>query len=151
MDGNLQANTDSNNAKLVSEMEIEATVENYPLVEEFMEENLEKAECPMKAQMEINIAVEEIFVNIAHYAYTPDKGNATVRVEVLEDPVIVKITFIDQGRPYDPLAKEDPDITLSARDRQIGGLGIFLTKSIMDNIVYTYRDGQNILELKKNL
>ncbi len=74
-----------------------------------------------------------------------------MRVEVSEDPVTVTITFIDHGVPYDPLAKQDPDLTLSADDRQIGGLGIFMTKKIMDDVAYEYKDGQNILTLKKQL
>ena len=105
----------------------------------------------MKAQMQISVAVEEIFVNIANYAYKPDKGKAIVRVEVTDKPVAVAITFVDHGVPYDPLAKVDPDVTLAAHEREIGGLGIFMTKKIMDDVAYEYRDGQNILTLKKNL
>ena len=101
--------------------------------------------------MQIGVAVEEIFVNIANYAYHPDKGTATVRVEVSGAPVCVTITFVDHGVPYDPLAKDDPDVTLSADAREIGGLGIFMTKRIMDDVAYEYKDGQNILTLKKNL
>ena len=101
--------------------------------------------------MQIALAVEEIFVNIAHYAYAPDKGKATVRVEVSEAPVRVTITFIDSGVPYDPLAKEDPDVNLKAEERKIGGLGIYLTKQVMDDVVYEYKDNQNILTLKKDL
>ena len=134
-----------------NELEIEATVENLPEVQTFIEEHLERADCPMKAQMQISVAVEEIFVNIANYAYAPETGRATVRVEVSEDPVVVAITFMDHGMPYDPLAREDPDVTAPANERQIGGLGIFMTKQIMDDVVYEYRDGQNILTLKKNL
>ena len=134
-----------------NELEIEAAEENLGLVQEFVDEHLEAAECSMKSQMQISVAVEEIFVNIARYAYAPDKGNATVRVEVSEAPVAVTITFVDHGQPYDPLAKEDPDVTLPADERRIGGLGIFITKKTMDDVVYEYKDGQNILKLKKNL
>ena len=133
------------------ELEIEAVTENLPEVQSFVDRQLEKVDCPPKAQMQIDIAVEEIFVNIANYAYNPNKGKATVRVEVSEEPIAVSITFIDMGIPYDPLAKEDPDVTLSAVDRQIGGLGIFMTKKTMDDVIYEYKDGQNILTLKKNL
>ena len=133
-----------------NELEIEAAEENLSEVLAFVEEHLAE-DCPPKALMQINVAVEEIFVNIAKYAYAPDKGNATVRVEVSEEPVSVTITFIDKGVPYDPLAKEDPDVTLSAEERKIGGLGIFMTKQLMDDGVYEYRDGKNILRLKKNL
>ena len=105
----------------------------------------------MKAQTQIDIAIDELFSNIAHYAYNPEIGQATVRVEVIEDPLAVTITFIDNGVPYDPLAKSDPDTTLSAEEREIGGLGIYMVKKSMDDITYEYRDGQNILAIKKNL
>jgi anti-sigma regulatory factor (Ser/Thr protein kinase) len=78
-------------------------------------------------------------------------GEATVRVEVIEDPLAVVITFIDKGVPYDPLAKADPDITLSAEERDIGGLGVYMVKKSMDDIIYEYKDGQNILKIKKYL
>lgn len=132
------------------ELEIEAVTDNLNAVQSFIDEKLEAADCPMKAQMQIGVAVEEIFVNIAHYAYNPDVGNAIVRVEVSDEPS-VSITFIDHGVQYDPLAREDPDITLSAEDRDIGGLGIFITKKTMDDVTYEYKNGKNILKLKKKL
>ena len=132
-------------------LEIAAAVDNLQEVIDFVTQHLEAVDCPMKAQMQIELAVEEIFVNIALYAYAPDKGPATVRVEVTEEPVTVMITFIDQGMPYDPLAKEDPDVTLSAEERRIGGLGIFMVKNSMDEVTYEYQDGSNILRLKKDL
>ena len=134
-----------------NELDIEATVENLDEVMAFVDERLEAVGCPMKAQMQIDLAVEEIFINISKYAYHPDKGRATVRVNVSDDPVQVKITFIDHGRPYDPLAKDDPDVTLSADDRPIGGLGIFMVKQTMDDVTYEYKDGSNILTLTKSL
>ena len=133
------------------ELELDALVENLTQVTAFVNNHLEAIDCPMKAQMQIELAVEEIFVNIANYAYAPEKGRATVRVEVMDDSVTVTITFIDRGVPYDPLAKEDPDVTLSAQERKIGGLGIFMTKKAMDDVSYEYKDGQNILTLIKNL
>ncbi len=134
-----------------NELELEAVTENLDEAQAFVDEHLEKADCPMKAKMQIGVAVEEIFVNIANYAYRPEKGKAKVRVEVSGDPVCVTITFVDHGVPYDPLAKEDPDVTLSADEREIGGLGIFMTKSLMDDVTYEYKDGQNILTLKKEI
>ena len=104
----------------------------------------------MKAQMQIDIAVEEIFVNIASYAYESGDGKAVISVSTTDDNA-VHITFTDMGIPYDPLAKEDPDITLSASERQIGGLGIFMTKKIMDEVKYEHRDGCNILKLVKKI
>lgn len=134
----------------MKEMTIAATVENIAAVTDFVNEQLEALDCPMKAQMQIDIAIDELFGNIAHYAYNPDVGNATVRVEVTEEPLAVIITFIDGGVPYDPLKATDPDITLSADQRQIGGLGIYMVKKSMDEITYEYKDGKNILSIKKS-
>jgi anti-sigma regulatory factor (Ser/Thr protein kinase) len=105
----------------------------------------------MKAQMQIDIAIDELFGNIAHYAYNPEIGQTTVRVEAIEDPLSVIITFIDNGVPYDPLAKTDPDTTLSAEERDIGGLGIYMVKKSMDEITNDYKDDQNILKIKKRI
>ena len=135
----------------MKELTIAATVENIETVTAFVDEQLEALDCPMKAQMQIDIAIDELFGNIAHYAYNPDVGEATVRVEVIEDPLSVVITFIDGGVPYDPLAAADPDTTLSAEERTIGGLGIFMVKKSMDDISYEYRNGQNILTIRKKL
>jgi anti-sigma regulatory factor (Ser/Thr protein kinase) len=135
----------------VKELTVEAKIENIEAVTDFVNEQLEALDCPMKAQMQIDIAIDELFGNIAHYAYNPEIGKATVRVEVIEDPLAVTITFIDNGVPYDPLAKADPDTTLSAEEREIGGLGIYMVKKSMDDITYEYKDGQNILAIKKNL
>ena len=135
----------------MKELTIAATVENIETVTDFVNEQLEALDCPMKAQMQIDIAIDELFGNIAHYAYNPEIGQATVRVEVVEDPLSVVITFIDNGVPYDPLAKADPDTTLSAEERDIGGLGIYMVKKSMDDIAYEYKDGHNILKIKKNL
>ena len=135
----------------MKELTIAATVENIEVVTDFVNEQLEALDCPIKVQMQIDIAIDELFSNIAHYAYNPEVGDATVRVEVTEDPLAVVITFIDKGVPYDPLAKADPDTTLSAEERKIGGLGIYMVKKSMDDVTYEYKDGQNILAIKKNL
>ena len=133
------------------ELDIEADTKNLPKVLGFVEKHLSDIKCPMKARMQIMVAAEEIFVNIANYAYAPGKGRALVRVEVSEEPITVTITFIDKGTQYDPLKKRDPDVTLPATEREIGGLGIFLVKKTMDDVAYEYKDGQNILRLKKSL
>ena len=135
----------------MKEITIAATVENIDVVTDFVNEQLESCDCPIKAQMQIDIAIDELFSNIAHYAYNPETGDATVRVEVVEDPMAVVITFIDKGIPYDPLKKADPNTALSAEEREIGGLGIFMVKKSMDDITYEYKDGQNILKIKKNI
>ncbi len=135
----------------MKEITLTATLENIEAVTKFVDEQLEELDCPMKAQMQIDIAIDELFSNIARYAYAPNVGEATVRVESSDDPLTVIITFIDKGVPYNPLEKEDPDTTLSADDRQIGGLGIYMVKKSMDSMEYEYRNGQNILSIKKIL
>lgn len=135
----------------MKELTIDATIDNVAAVTAFVDEQLEQLDCPMKTQLQVDVAIDELFGNIAHYAYNPEVGAATVRVEVIEDPLSVVITFIDNGVPYDPLAKADPDITLSAEEREIGGLGIYMVKKSMDEISYEYKNGQNILCIKKHI
>ena len=135
----------------MKELTIAATVENIETVTAFVNEQLEALDCPMKAQMQIDIAIDELFGNIAHYAYNPEVGDATVRVEVVEEPLSVVITFIDRGVPYDPLSNATPNTGLSAEERDIGGLGIYIVKKRMDEITYTYEDGKNILKIRKNI
>ena len=135
----------------MAELRIEATLDNLDQVIGFVDEQLETVGCPMKTEIQLNVAVEEIFVNIAHYAYTPDVGEALIQFEVAENPRAVIVTFTDNGIPFDPLAKPDPDVTLSAEERQIGGLGIYMVKKSMDEVTYFYRDQQNVLKLKKYL
>lgn len=134
-----------------NEITVRARVENLPTVLQFVTDRLQEEDWPIKAQMQIEVAIEEIFVNIASYAYPPGEGVAQVRVDISEDPPEAVITFTDRGVPYDPLRKEDPDVTLSAEKRKIGGLGIFMAKRSMDDMQYEYKDGCNILTLKKSL
>ena len=135
----------------MAEITIPARVENLDTVTAFVDAELEKLDCPMKTQIQIDVAVEELYVNIAHYAYAPGEGDATIEVETDPASRTVSITFRDRGVPYDPLAKPDPDVTLSADERQIGGLGIFMVKKSMDDMRYTYEDGQNMLTIVKKL
>ena len=135
----------------MKEMTLPAVVEHIAQVTDFVNAQLEEIGCPMKAQVQIDIAIDELFGNIAQYAYNPETGPATVRVEVSDAPISVTITFMDHGVPYDPLQKEDPDITLSAEERGSGGLGIFMVKKTMDEITYEYKDGQNILRIRKDI
>ncbi len=133
------------------EITLDATVENLDAALAFIDERLEKLDCSMPAQMQIDVAAEELFVNVAHYAYAPNTGSITVRFKAADDPKRAIITFIDGGVPYDPLAKPDPDVTLSAEDRPIGGLGIFMVKKSMDKVYYEYKDGKNVMTIEKNL
>ena len=133
------------------EIETEAAVENLDEVLSFVTSYLEDKACSVRDLNRISLAVEEVFVNIANYAYSPEVGRAMVRIEVSYEPVTVSITFIDNGKPYDPFARPDPDVTLSASERKIGGLGVFIVKKTMDDVSYEYKDGCNILRLIKKL
>ena len=135
----------------MKEITVPAIREKVELVTDFINAELEKLGCPMKMQMQIDVALDEIFGNIVHYAYRRGEGSASVRFEFDTDQNAVVLTFTDNGMPYNPLEKEDPDITLSAEEREVGGLGIFLVKKIMDDMSYEYKDGKNILQLKKYL
>ena len=133
----------------MKELMIEARTDNLDQVLAFVDQVLEEAGCSMKQLMQIDLAVEEIFVNIANYAYAPGTGSALVRVDAGGDPAGAVITFEDSGVPYDPLKKADPDVTLAIEEREVGGLGIFMAKKVMDEMAYEYRDGKNILSMKK--
>ena len=134
-----------------AELTVEATVESIAPVTDFVNDRLDALGCSPRARTQIDIAIDELLGNIALYAYNPETGPATVRVEVEDEPLSVVITFIDNGVPYDPLAADDPDIHLSIEDRPIGGLGVFLVKQTMDEVTYEYVDGKNILRIKKAL
>ncbi|MBP5179229.1 MAG: ATP-binding protein [Lachnospiraceae bacterium] len=135
----------------MKELKLTATVESLDEVLAFIDSELESVDCPMKVQMQLDVAVEELYVNIAHYAYAPGTGEATVSIDITQDPLNVTITFKDSGIPFDPTAKADPDVTLSAQERQIGGLGIYMAKKGTDEMKYEYKDGQNILSISKKL
>ena len=104
---------------------------------------------PMKEQMQIQLAAEEIYINVANYAYAPGVGPVIIRIGYDMDRHAVKMAFVDQGMPYDPLAKEDPDTTLTAEEREVGGLGIFLVKKTMDNVHYVRSNHANVLTFEK--
>lgn len=126
-----------------------AVDENISKITEFVEQKMEAADVPKKVQLQINIAIDELFSNIAHYAYSSDIGNVTVDVHIDRSSRKVELTFHDCGVPYDPLAKEDPDVTGTAEEREIGGVGIYIVKQSMDDMFYEYRNGQNILRIQK--
>ena len=135
----------------MKELTVEAKVENIDAVTDFVNATLEEYSCSIKAQTQIDIAIDELFGNIARYAYHPEVGQATVQVEMEENMPVVTVTFRDQGMPYNPLNSQDPDVTLSAEEREIGGLGIYLVKKSMDEVLYEYQDGQNILRVRKKI
>ena len=126
----------------------DAVTENLDQVLAFLDSQLESWNCPLRVQMQLDVAVEELFVNIASYAYGEKTGTAEITMELLPDQII-QITFRDSGIPYNPLEKPDPDVTMPAEERQIGGLGIYIVKKSMDEVLYRYEDGQNVLTIRK--
>lgn len=113
----------------------------------FVEQELDKIGCPMKAVMQITVCVEEMFVNVASYAYGGSEGEIQLTID--DEQGAVSITLTDHGIAFDPLAKEDPDITLSAEERGIGGLGIFMVKKSMDEVHYERKGDANIFTMVK--
>lgn len=128
-----------------------AEVEALTDVLSFVEEMLESVECPMKVQTAICVAIEEVFVNVANYAYGDEKGEVELAIDFDENDCKVTFRMADRGMAFDPLKRPDPDITLSAEDREIGGLGIFITKKTMDTVTYAYENSENILTMVKKL
>lgn len=134
------------------EIVVDATLDNLAMVQTFIETELERVECSLKLLLQISLAVEEIYVNIVHYAYPEGAvGSAVVTCAIDENEERIQICFTDSGVPYNPLMKEDVDITLTAQERQVGGLGIFMVKKSMDGLSYIYKDGKNILTIEKAL
>ena len=128
-----------------------AKTEALPDVLGFVEETLEGYGCPMKIQMAVSVAIEEAFVNIAHYAYPENAGDMNLGIGFDAQRRTLTFRMTDQGIPFDPLKKPDPDITLSAEEREIGGLGIFIAKKTMDSLSYSYENGENILTMIKKI
>ena len=117
----------------------------------FVEQMLDSFECPIKIQVALCVAIEEVFVNVAHYAYGEGEGNMSLGIDFDEERRAITFRMTDKGVPFDPLKKPDPDITLSADEREIGGLGIFITKKTMDSLTYTYENNENILTMIKKI
>ena len=115
----------------------------------FVEEELDGLGCSNKTVMQVTVCVEEMFVNVAHYAYGGKQGYVEIRISC--DAGILSITLIDEGVAFDPLAKEDPDITLSAEERSIGGLGIFMVKETIDEVQYQRKDNKNFFTMRKKI
>jgi len=135
----------------MKELTIAAKVENIPAVTDFVNEQLEAVECPAKTLAQICIVIDELMSNIANYAYAPGSGELSLRVDTKDNPRRVQLDFIDSGLAYDPLSNRDPDTGLPAEEREIGGLGIFMVKKMVDEIRYSRENGQNILTVTKIL
>ena len=130
---------------------VPANDEDPAPVVEFVQEELSQHDCPPRALYQIEVAIEEIFVNIVSYAGLSEADGVEVRCEVLDDPLRVVVQFLDGGVPFDPLAGEDPDTSAEALMEREGGLGIFMVKQMMDDVSYAYEDGKNTLTILKHL
>lgn len=133
----------------MSKLRIAAKAENMEEVMAFVDGELEAHNCSTKARTQLDVAVDELFSNIAHYAYGEETGEAVIRMEFPDG--YAEITFLDHGIPYNPLERPNPDVTLPADKRQIGGLGVYIVKKSMDSVSYRYENGENILTIRKKL
>lgn len=133
----------------MKELHVESSIDDLSRVMDFINSELDALSCPERTRAQIKLAIDEIFGNICFYAYDSGSGPVTIGFSGESDPPAVTISFRDSGMPYDPLEADEPDVTLSGEDRPIGGLGIFLVMSSMDDVRYEYSDGHNILTMKK--
>ena len=127
-------------------LSVKPAMETVPQVAAFVEEHLEKFEVPMRLSTKLMVAVDEIYSNIVRYS-----GASEAQVRIMKETDTLRLVFSDNGKPYNPLDAKEPDVTASAEDRAIGGLGIFITKNTMDSVTYAYKNGENILTMIKTL
>ncbi len=133
------------------ELRVEADRKYMQTVQDFVNEDLENnPACSRKDVLEIHMVVDEIFGNIADYAYDDKPGPVIIAVDADKEGMI-ELTFSDEGKPYDPMSSEDPDVSLPARERSLGGLGIFMVKNVMDVLGYEYKNGRNIFTMRKRI
>lgn len=130
---------------------VDAVMENLDKVTGFVEHELFLEACPLKVSMQVCVSLEEIYVNVVNYAYpgTTGKCEIILKIESKEEERELVLTVRDNGKPFDPLKKDDPDITLAADERSIGGLGIYMVKKSMDNVTYENISGYNTLTMYK--
>ncbi len=133
----------------MQKLKVAATKENLEVVTAFLDQVLDMSDCPLKTRLQIDLALEEMYINIANYAYAPGTGDMELQAGFNDEGNEVILILKDQGIPYDPLAKADPDVSLPADKRKIGGLGIFLVKKTMDSMSYVRQDGYNIVTMTK--
>ena len=139
------------NTPALTERTFPADTNALPDVLGFLEETLEGYSCSMKTQIALSVAIEEAFVNVARYAYGGGEGEVVLGIGFEEESRTLTLRMTDGGTPFDPLKREDPDITLSAEERQIGGLGIYIVKKTMDTVSYAYENEKNILTMTKQI
>ena len=130
---------------------VSAEEEQLDEIADFVMGELEGLELDEETYMQLEITIEEIFINIVSYAYTPETGDVEIGVSLTENPNVLEISFTDSGVPFNPLEKESADISAKALEEREGGLGIHMVRNLMDDVAYTYADGKNILRVKKYL
>lgn len=134
----------------MSQITVEAKIENLEQINDFISEALAQTNCNAKTETQILMATEEIFVNVANYAYAPKLGEVTIKLNLINGSNILSLEFTDEGVEYNPLEAKEPDITLPPEEREIGGLGIFMVKKLVDEMKYERRGGKNVLTIKKS-
>ena len=133
----------------MKELTVDARPESLSEIRAFVGAELEAMACPEDTMTQLFVVIDEVFANIASYAYGEGGGSATVRLEAETEPRSAVLTFLDSGIPFDPLTMKSPDTSLKARERKIGGLGIFMVRKLTDEVSYAYSDGKNILRTVK--
>lgn len=135
----------------MKQITVPAEIENLRKVLDFFNKEFETLKYDIKSRLQLELAIEEIYVNIANYAYGSEGGEIIICFNLEKNPLKILVQFIDCGNSFNPLEYEEPDTSAKIENRKIGGLGIFLVKNNVDYIDYEYRDGKNILTISKNL
>ena len=134
-----------------SSFTLKALPTNFSVAQDMVREFLEPCSCKMRTLLELDMLIEEVFINIAHYAYPNGEGDATIELSLNDAKDTLCMTFRDKGIPYNPLLKESPDITSDANSRAIGGLGIFLVQKYADGLSYERKDNENRFTICKKI
>lgn len=135
----------------MKEITVEATTGNIPKVAAFVDEELERLDCAPKANMQIDVCIDELVANVAHYAYGSGTGDVTVCLGFDEEQRIFSLTFVDAGVPFDPCNVPEPDISLPLEERPIGGLGLLMVRKMMDEMRYRREGEHNVLTVYKRI
>jgi anti-sigma regulatory factor (Ser/Thr protein kinase) len=131
-------------------MEFHATLENLDSMMEFIMNDVEKLNLESKQKMRIRLACEEALVNIISYAYPKEIGKLQIIHQISVEPKKLWLQIIDEGIPFNPLLKEEPDLALPIEQRKMGGLGVYIFRNIMDTVHYERKEGKNILSFTKD-
>ena len=130
---------------------VPAKIENLQKVFNFLNTQLNSVTYNMKSRLQLELSIEEAYVNISKYAYEYNEGNIEILSHIDKDPIQITVKLMDSGIPYNPLNNEDPNILANTEEKELGGLGILLIKKNVDNIRYEYLDGKNVLTIQKKL